>query len=208
MWKCSTRCEGIVVWLKRSKAKHSCRKSENTRVAQCRTKELLDQRIPLHFCSLKMKLAWLMGLYRIAESGYISHLQQMVTFLMQDGKFGNFPPFGEKGIFWWRKNTLFYYIIFSHWFFFFPHKILCSGLLAASHFLWLCYWNKQDRLLKRPILFSTLLNLKDIHAQVSHSTVKLFWKEETGSYCMWIYQCLFTVSRIFKISQVVTWVSF
>lgn len=110
---------GIVVWLKRSKAKHSCRKSENTRVAQCRTKELLDQRIPLHFCSLKMKLAWLMGLYRIAESGYISHLQQMVTFLMQDGKFGNFPSFGEKGIFWWRKNTLFYYIIFSHWFFFF-----------------------------------------------------------------------------------------
>lgn len=27
---------------------------------------------------------------------------------------------------------------------FFPFKMLCSGHLAASHFLWLCYWRKQD----------------------------------------------------------------
>lgn len=110
-----------------------------------------------------------------------------------------FHPSGRKGYSEWRRNTLFYYIIFSHWFF--SYKILCSGHLAASHFLWLSYWSKQDRLLKGPILFTTLLNLKDIHIQLSHSADKLCWEEEAGSYCMWIYQWLFTLSRIFKISQ-------
>lgn len=107
----------------------------------------------------------------------------------------------------WRRNTLFYYVMFSHWFSF-PFKMLCSGHLADLHLLWICYWIKQGRLLKRLKLFSVLLNLKDIHIQVFHSSDKLCRKEkQDGSCSMWIYQCLFTVSRTCKISQMRTWVS-
>lgn len=107
-----------------------------------------------------------------------------------------FHPSGKKKSSEWRRNTLFYYVMFSHWLSF-TFKMLCSGHLAASHFLWICYWRKQDRLLKRLILFRELWNLKDIHTQVFHSSGKLCWKEKKtdASYCMWIYQCLFTVSN-------------
>lgn len=123
----------------------------------------------------------------------------MVTFLMQDGQSGSFPSFGKKGIFWRKKEYfVLLYNLLTLIFFLQDSVFWPSGCLSLPLAQLL---KKQDRLLKGPILFTTLLNLKDIHIQLSHSADKLCWKEEAGSYFMWIYQCLFTLRRIFKISQ-------